>query len=146
MASVVLAGSPATGCEAARPAEHGEYGSGDDTVQLQLARLHGSPRLSCCLGCLLSGVQQGFIPGFESSDREGDECLSGRPALHSWIAVVHNLCSCDESGWSTPATVQLPSPGERLEERGQSNALELGCELTPKPRRGQRSTICTVQP
>jgi len=53
MASVVLAGSPATGREAARPAEHGEYSSGDDTVQLQLARLHGSPRLSCCLGCLL---------------------------------------------------------------------------------------------
>ena len=89
MASVVLAGSPATGREAARPAEHGEYGSDDDTVQLQLARLHGSPRLSCCLGCLLNDVQEGFIPGFESSDREGDECLSGRPALHSWMAVVH---------------------------------------------------------
>jgi len=47
------------------------------------------PAFHVAWGCLLKGVQEGFIPGFESSDREGDECLSGRPALHSWMAVVH---------------------------------------------------------
>lgn len=74
-------GWPATGREAARPKEHGEYGSGYNTVQLQCARLHGFPLPFMLSGAVSKGVSHGWrpvssVPGAGASNHR--QCLQSR--------------------------------------------------------------------
>lgn len=86
-----------------------------------------------------------FLASSQATEKETNACQVDQRFTCGWQSFIIFAHATRATG-PRQRPFNYPPPGERLDDRRQSNALELACELTTKLRRGERSTICTVQP